>query len=81
MHAHATVRCRGQDDGGSDAVRRLPSTGFRGQAEFPPAGAAAYPHLVKQLKEYRDGNRVSEIMGPTVKDLSDEQIKAPAQSN
>ena len=60
-------------------MRRLPSTRIQGAGGVPPAGAAAYPYLVKQLKEYRDGNRVSEIMGPTVKDLSDEQIKAPAQ--
>lgn len=53
--------------------------GFKGQAEFPRLARQKYPYLVKQLKDYRDGKRVSEIMGPTVKDLSDEQIKALAQ--
>jgi cytochrome c553 len=53
--------------------------GFKGQAEFPRLARQKYPYLVKQLKDYRDGKRVSEIMAPTVKDLSDEQIKALAQ--
>lgn len=53
--------------------------GFKGQAEFPRLARQKHPYLVKQLKDYRDGKRVSEIMGPMVKDLSDEQIKALAQ--
>lgn len=53
--------------------------GFKGQAEFPRLARQKYSYLVKQLKDYRDGKRASEIMGPTVKDLSDEQIKALAQ--
>lgn len=53
--------------------------GFKGLAEFPRLARQKYPYLVKQLRDYRDGKRISEIMAPTVKDLSDEQIKALAQ--
>ena len=52
---------------------------FKGLNEFPRLSRQKYPYLVKQLKDYRDGIRVSDIMGPTVKNMTDEQIIALAQ--
>ena len=52
---------------------------FRGLNEFPRVSRQKYPYIVKQLKDFRDGARVSDIMGPTVKNLTDEQIDALAQ--
>ncbi len=52
---------------------------FKGLNEFPRLSRQKYPYLVKQLKDYRDGIRVSDIMGPTVMNLTDEQIVALAQ--
>ena len=52
---------------------------FKGLNEFPRVSRQKYPYIVKQLKDYRDGTRASDIMGPTVKNLTDEQIEALAQ--
>ncbi len=52
---------------------------FKGLNEFPRVSRQKYPYIVKQLKDFRDGARVSDIMGPTVKNLTDEQIDALAQ--
>ena len=52
---------------------------FKGLNEYPRVSRQKYPYIVKQLKDFRDGARVSDVMGPTVKDLSDEQIEALAQ--
>ena len=52
---------------------------FKGLNEFPRLSRQKYSYLVKQLKDYRDGARVSDIMEPTVKNLTDEQIEALAQ--
>jgi cytochrome c553 len=52
---------------------------FKGLNEFPRVSRQKYPYLVKQLKDFRDGTRVSDVMGPTVKNLTDEQIEALAQ--
>ena len=52
---------------------------FKGLNEFPRVSRQKYPYIVKQLKDFRDGARVSEVMGPTVKNLTDEQIEALAQ--
>ena len=52
---------------------------FKGLNEFPRVSRQKYPYIVKQLKDFRDGVRISDVMGPTVKDLSDEQIDALAQ--
>ncbi len=52
---------------------------FKGLNEFPRVSRQKYPYIVKQLKDYRDGTRVSDLMGPTVKNLTDEQIEALAQ--
>ena len=52
---------------------------FKGLNEFPRVSRQKYPYIVKQLKDYRDGARVSDIMGPTVKNLTNEQIEALAQ--
>lgn len=52
---------------------------FKGLNEFPRLSRQKYPYLVKQLKDYRDGTRVSDIMGPTVQNMTDEQIIALAQ--
>ena len=52
---------------------------FKGLNEFPRVSRQKYPYIVKQLKDYRDGTRASDLMGPTVKNLTDEQIEALAQ--
>lgn len=52
---------------------------FKGLNEFPRLSRQKYPYLVKQLKDFRDGVRVNDVMGPTVKTLTDEQIEALAQ--
>jgi cytochrome c553 len=52
---------------------------FKGLNEFPRVSRQKYPYIVKQLKDFRDGTRVSDVMGPTVKNLTDEQIVALAQ--
>ena len=53
--------------------------GFKGLNEFPRVSRQKYPYLVKQIKDFRDGARVSDVMAPTVKNLTDEQIEALAQ--
>jgi cytochrome c553 len=52
---------------------------FKGLNEFPRVSRQKYPYIVKQLKDFRDGTRASDLMGPTVKNLTDEQIEALAQ--
>lgn len=54
--------------------------GFKGMNEFPRLSRQKFPYLVKQLKDFRDGERTNDngIMGPTTKNLSDEQIQALA---
>ena len=52
---------------------------FKGLNEFPRVSRQKYPYIVKQLKDFRDGTRASDVMGPTVKNLTDEQIDALAQ--
>ena len=52
---------------------------FKGLNEFPRVSRQKYPYIVKQLKDFREGTRVSDVMGPTVKNLTDEQIEALAQ--
>lgn len=53
--------------------------GFKGLNEFPRLSRQKYPYLVKQLKDFRDGNRASDTMAPAAKALTDEQIDALAQ--
>jgi cytochrome c553 len=53
--------------------------GYRGLNEFPRLSRQKYPYLVKQMKDFRDGVRVSDVMGATVRNLTDEQIEALAQ--
>jgi cytochrome c553 len=52
---------------------------FKGLDEFPRVSRQKYPYLVKQLKDFRDGVRTSEVMGPTMKAMTDAQIEALAQ--
>ena len=52
---------------------------FKGLNEFPRVSRQKYPYIVKQLKDFRDGTRSSDVMAPTVKDFTDEQIEALAQ--
>ena len=52
---------------------------FKGLNEFPRVSRQKYPYIVKQLKDFRDGTRASDVMGPTVKNLTDEQIDSLAQ--
>ena len=52
---------------------------FKGLNEFPRVSRQRYPYIVKQLKDFREGTRVSDAMGPTAKNLTDEQIEALAQ--
>jgi cytochrome c553 len=52
---------------------------FKGLNEFPRVSRQKYPYIVKQLKDFRDGTRASDVMGPTVKNLTDQQIEALAQ--
>ncbi|HEX4986346.1 MAG TPA: hypothetical protein VFV71_09810 [Burkholderiales bacterium] len=47
--------------------------------EFPRISRQKYPDLVKRLKDFRDGNRSSDIMAPTAKNLTDERTGALAQ--
>jgi cytochrome c553 len=55
--------------------------GYKGLNEFPRLARQKYPYLVKQLKDFRDGTRTNDggVMGPTTKNLTDEQIQALAQ--
>jgi len=50
--------------------------GFKGMGEFPRLARQKFPYLVKQLKDYREGTRANEVMGPVAKGLTDEQIEA-----
>lgn len=50
--------------------------GYKGLGDFPRLARQKAKYLAKQMKDYRDGKRVNEIMAPTVKDLTDEQIEA-----
>lgn len=52
--------------------------GLKGLGDFPRIARQKFPYIVKQLKEMREGVRVSEIMGPVAKTLTDEQIEALA---
>ena len=52
--------------------------GLKGLGDFPRIARQKYPYIVKQLKELREGVRVSDIMGPVAKTLTDEQIEALA---
>ena len=52
---------------------------FKDLNEFPRVSRQKYPYIVKQLKDFRDGVRVSDVMAPTVKNLTDEQSEALAQ--
>lgn len=52
---------------------------FKGLNEFPRLSRQKYPYLLKQLKDFRDGSRASDVMAPAVKNLTDEQINALAQ--
>jgi len=52
---------------------------FKGLNEFPRLSRQKYPYLVKQMKDFRDGVRPSEVMAPTMQNLTDEQIEALAQ--
>ena len=52
---------------------------FKGLNEFPRVSRQKYPYIVRQLKDFREGTRASDVMGPTVKNLTDEQIEALAQ--
>ena len=53
--------------------------GFKGLNEFPRLSRQKYTYLVKQLKDYRSGTRTNDLMSPTARNLSDDQIKALAQ--
>lgn len=50
--------------------------GFKGLGEFPRLARQKTPYIIKQLKDYRDGVRASDVMAPTAKDLTDAQIEA-----
>jgi len=52
---------------------------FKGLNEFPRVSRQKYPYIIKQLKDFRDGTRASDVMGPPVQNLTDEQIEALAQ--
>lgn len=52
--------------------------GLKGLGEFPRIARQKYPYIVKQLKDYREGVRANEVMGPLAKTLTDEQIEALA---
>lgn len=53
---------------------------YRGLNEFPRLTRQKHSYTLKQLKDYRDGKRTNDngVMGPTVKNLTDEQIEALA---
>jgi cytochrome c553 len=55
--------------------------GFKGLNEFPRLSRQKYTYLVKQLKDYRSGQRNNDngVMAATAKNLSDDQIRALAQ--
>jgi cytochrome c553 len=55
--------------------------GMRGLDAFPRLSRQKYPYLVKQIKDFRDGNRTNDggVMLPMVKDLTDQQVEALAQ--
>jgi cytochrome c553 len=54
--------------------------GFKGLNEFPRLARQKQPYLVKQMKDFRDGQRTNDngLMAPTAKNLTDEQIEALA---
>ncbi len=54
---------------------------FKGMNEIPRLTRQKQPYLLKQLKDFRDGNRTNDdgVMSATVKNLTDEQIEALAQ--
>jgi cytochrome c553 len=52
---------------------------FKGLNEFPRLSRQKYPYIAKQLKDFRDGARLSDVMAPSAKALTDEQIEALAQ--
>jgi len=52
---------------------------FKGLNEFPRVSRQKYPYIVKQLKDFRDGTRASDVMSPPVKNLTDPQIEALGQ--
>ena len=51
---------------------------FKGLNEFPRVTRQQYNYTVKQLQDFRDGARSNDYgtMGPTTKNLTDEQFKA-----
>ena len=51
---------------------------YKGVNEFPRLSRQKKDYLVKQLKDYRDGNRTNDMgtMAPSAKNLTDEQIDA-----
>lgn len=51
-------------------------SGFKGLGEFPRVARQKAPYIIKQLKDYRDGARASDVMAPTAKTLTDAQIEA-----
>jgi cytochrome c553 len=55
--------------------------GFKGLNEFPRLSRQKYTYLVKQLKDYRSGQRNNDngVMAATAKNLNDDQIRALAQ--
>jgi cytochrome c553 len=52
---------------------------FKGLNEFPRVSRQKYPYIVKQLKIFATASASSDVMGPTVKNLTDEQVDALAQ--
>jgi cytochrome c553 len=53
-------------------------TNFKGVGVIPRVSRQQYNYTVKQLKDFRDGVRTNDggMMGPTTKDLTDDQIKS-----
>jgi cytochrome c553 len=52
---------------------------FKGLNEFPRVSRQKYAYVAKQLRDFRDGTRLSDVMGPSAQNLTDEQIEALAQ--
>ena len=52
---------------------------FKGLNEFPRVSRQKPSYIAKQLKDFRDGTRVSDVMGPSAKNLTDDMIDALAQ--
>lgn len=52
--------------------------GYKGLNEFPRLARQKHTYLIKQLKDYRDGVRVTDdgVMAANAKNLTDEQIEA-----